>query len=142
METKIKCPHCYSKKMCFETKVEDYSSFLCFRCGFMSDTRLVPESEFLEQHLENTPYLVESLSHYDINRRIYWYPSVMNMGARGVVFPIRDKKTYKWKACKYIETDKDNYSKELDVENGMEVEKFDFLKTLDFMEIIINKNFG
>jgi hypothetical protein len=119
MEINIKCPHCYSKKMCFETTVEDYSSFLCFRCGFMSDTRLVPESEFLEKHLENTPYLVESLSHYDINR-----------------------KTYKWKACKYIETDKDNYSKELDVENGMEVNKFDFLKTLDFMEIIINKNFG
>ena len=142
MEKKITCPVCNAEKMCIEESQGDLISYMCFRCGYMSDTRLKPNTEFLEQHLENTPYLVESLSHYDINRKIYWYPSVMNMGVRGVVFPIRDKKTYKWKACKYIETDKDNYSKELDVENGMEDEKFDFLKTLDFMEIIINKNFG
>ena len=129
MERNIKCKHCYSKKMCFETVTDEYSSFLCFRCGYMSDTRLKPNTEFLEKHLENTPYLVESLSIYDHDRELYWYPSVMNLGKNGVIFPILEKDTYKWKACKFIKTEKDK-----------EFDKQDFLKTLKFLNIAIDIN--
>ena len=140
MERNIKCKHCYSKKMCFETVTDEYSSFLCFRCGYMSDTRLKPNTEFLEQHLENTPYLVESLGIYDNDRKLYWYPSVMNLGKNGVVFPILEKDTYKWKACKFIKTEKEEYTKELDVENGKEFDKQEFLETLKFLNIAIDIN--
>ena len=39
MERVIICPNCGSEHHCFEEMQEDYSSFMCFQCGFMSDSR-------------------------------------------------------------------------------------------------------
>ena len=39
MERVIDCPVCYNTDQCFEEVQEEYSSYLCFNCGFMSDSR-------------------------------------------------------------------------------------------------------
>jgi len=39
MEKVIDCPVCYDTDKCFEDVQEQYSSYLCFKCGFMSDSR-------------------------------------------------------------------------------------------------------
>ncbi|MBC8421985.1 MAG: hypothetical protein H8E03_01035 [Pelagibacteraceae bacterium] len=108
----------------------------------MSDSRLKPSTEYLEAYLDTTPYLVETLQVYDIDREIYWYPSVMNLGSKGIVFPIDDDSEYKWKACKFIDSNKDGYEKELDVENGKEFDKYDFVETLKFLNITVNIDNG
>jgi len=39
MERVIVCPQCFDADHCFEEVQEKYSSYLCFSCGFMSDSR-------------------------------------------------------------------------------------------------------
>ena len=78
VEKKITCSVCKAEKMCIEESQGDFSSYMCFRCGYMSDSRMVDESEFMEKHLKNTPQVIKDLKQYDIERSIYWYPSVVN----------------------------------------------------------------
>ena len=46
-EIKITCPHCLSDKHCFEERVdiENFSSFICFNCGFMSNSTYKRDSD-------------------------------------------------------------------------------------------------
>ena len=39
MERVIDCPVCFDTDNCFEDIQENYNSYLCFHCGFMSDSR-------------------------------------------------------------------------------------------------------
>ncbi len=44
MERVIDCPCGKDKDSCFEEVQENFSSFMCFACGFMSDTRFEKDS--------------------------------------------------------------------------------------------------
>ena len=39
MERVIDCPQCFDTDKCFEDVQEEFNSYLCFNCGFMSDSR-------------------------------------------------------------------------------------------------------
>ena len=45
MESVVDCPICSDVNRCFEETQEEYSSFMCFNCGFMSDTRFTEEND-------------------------------------------------------------------------------------------------
>ena len=84
MERVIDCPMCYDKDACFEDIQEKFSSYMCFNCGFMSN------SHYTEDNLdkvEKSSKLVDDLKFLDEGRGIYWYPSVLNMGPKGIIFP-------------------------------------------------------
>ena len=55
MEKIIDCPVCYDADQCFEEVQEKYSSFLCFHCGFMSDSRYQLGSLELVDNLKKSP---------------------------------------------------------------------------------------
>ena len=38
MERVIDCPVCFDTDHCFEEMQKEFSSFMCFRCGFNSNT--------------------------------------------------------------------------------------------------------
>ena len=38
MESVIDCPICYDKDTCFEDTQPDFKSYMCFNCGFMSNS--------------------------------------------------------------------------------------------------------
>ena len=61
MERVIDCPVCFDVDRCFEEIQEDYSSFLCFNCGFMSDSRYEVGSLQLTDNLKKSPKLVQDL---------------------------------------------------------------------------------
>ena len=52
MEKRIICPVCNAEKMCIEESQGDLISYMCFRCGYMSDGRMGEDSEFMEKHLK------------------------------------------------------------------------------------------
>jgi Zn ribbon nucleic-acid-binding protein len=87
MEKKIQCPHCNAKKQCFVEKQKTFDSYMCFRCGFMSDSRYTKDSlEIID--LENrSPKLIKELRFLDEERKLYWFPSILNMGAQGMIYP-------------------------------------------------------
>ena len=78
MEKVIQCPLCSDLDHCFEDQQNDYSSFMCFKCGYMSDTRFDEKHD--KKANENTAQLINDIKQWDNDREIYWYPSVVNMG--------------------------------------------------------------
>ena len=86
MERVITCPVCFDTDHCFEEIQENYSSYLCFRCGFMSDSRYVIDSLQLTENLKKSPKLVQESKFEDRDRNIVWFPSVINMGKLGMIF--------------------------------------------------------
>ena len=87
MERVIDCPCCNDADSCFEEVQEQFSSFICFKCGFMSDSRFKRDSLQTIENEKSTPKLVTDLKFEDEERDIIWYPSVINMGALGMIFP-------------------------------------------------------
>ena len=70
-----------------------------------------------------------------------WFPSVINMGELGMIFPEGTPKKYVWRYAKVVdipvaEREKfNNYSKRLDVENAMTFGQYEFMKACEEMGI-------
>jgi hypothetical protein len=147
MERVIDCPICYNTDQCFEEVQEKYSSYLCFHCGFMSDSRYEIGSIQLIENLKQSPKLVQDKAYNDKERNIVWFPSVINMGELGMIFPESSSNSeggYNWKYAKVIEIPEgervnyDNHDKRLDVENAITYSQYEFLKACEEMGITRN----
>ena len=141
MERVINCPVCYDTNQCFEEMQKEYSSYLCFHCGFMSDSRYEIDSLQLIENLKKSPKLVREAKFEDKARNIVWFPSVINMGELGMIFPEGTPKDYVWKYAKVVEIPEDerknydNYDRRLDVENAKTFGKYEFMKACEQMGI-------
>ena len=141
MEHKITCPVCGDTQRCFEEQQEHFSSFMCFNCGFMSDTRYKQGSLELVHNKKLRAALIQDLQFEDTGRGIVWFPCVINMGTKGIIFPEGVKEEYVWKYAKVVEIPEDerekydNYDRRLDVENAETYEKFEFLEACKSMGI-------
>jgi hypothetical protein len=143
MERVIDCPVCYDRDRCFEDVHEEFSSYLCFNCGFMSDSRYEIGGLKLMDNLQSSPKLVRDLQFEDKGRNIIWFLSVINMGEMGIIFPdVPDNieasfddrtQNYIWKYAKVVDIPEeerekfDNYDRRLDVENAKVFEKYQFM---------------
>ena len=147
METKITCPVCKSKN-CFESIDNNITSYLCLRCGYTSNSLLKESSESLEKILETTPQLAKDLQIFDSTRELYWIPTVINMGERGIIYPEGTTDNWKWKYAKVVDVPKESqkdypipgkddeyYKTMLDVENAEEFENTEFLEACKAMGI-------
>ena len=141
MERVIICPVCLDADHCFEDIQETFSSYLCFKCGFMSDSRYEIGSLKLIDNLKNSPKLVRESKFEDKDRNIVWFPSVINMGKLGIIFPEGASKNYIWKYAKLVDIPEeeqskyDNYSQRLDVENAQTFGQNEFMKACKAMGI-------
>ena len=100
MERVITCPVCFDGDKCFEEVQETYSSYLCFNCGYMSDSRYKVNDFNLIEKLKNSPKLVQDTKFEDKERGIVWFLSVINMGELGMIFPEGKPKNYVLEICK------------------------------------------
>tara|TARA_R110000824_G_scaffold29941_2_gene99066 strand:- start:496 stop:954 length:459 start_codon:yes stop_codon:yes gene_type:complete len=145
MESVIDCPICYDPDTCFEDTQEKFKSYMCFNCGFMSNSMYTEDN--LDK-LENTSQLVNELKFFDENRKIYWYPSVVNMGPKGIIYPEGSEENWVWKYAKVVTVSEDEtesypildkegefYTEKLDVENAETFGQYDFLKACKKMGI-------
>ena len=146
MEKVIDCPVCYDVDKCFEDTQKEFISYLCFNCGFMSDSRYETGSLNLIENLKKSPKLVQDKAYNDKERNIVWFPSVINMGELGIIFPEGTAKKYVWKYAKVVKIPKeeaanyDNYDRRLDVENAQTFGQYEFFKACKEMGITRNMN--
>ena len=87
MEKKITCPICFSDEQCFEEQQKDWSSYMCFNCGFTSNSMYKPDSEELKKASKGATQLMMDISFYDTDREVTWFPSIVNMGELGIIYP-------------------------------------------------------
>jgi len=145
--TQIECPHC--GKDCFEEDYKDITSWLCFRCGYTSNSTLEVGSKVVEEAENSTAQIVKDLKFEDKERKINWYPAVINIPLNGVIFPEGTVDDWKWAYAPIIEISeedqkkypvpgKDNeyYQTRLAVENSEYYPKEDFLGAAKRLGII------
>ena len=141
MERVITCPVCFDTNHCFEEVQEDFSSYLCFKCGFMGDSRYKIGSTMLEENLKKSTKLVRESSFEDKERNITWFPSVVNMGKLGIIYPEGDTSNYVWRYARVVDIPEEerhlyeNHTQRLDVDNAETFGQYEFIKACEQMGI-------
>ena len=147
MEIRTTCPYCKNlSNKCFveqtEVEGEPFSSFMCFKCGMTSNSYLAFDSDKLEEYTKNNSKLMNDLKVFDKERSLVWFPSVINMGEKGIIYPEGTISNWHWYYAKVVEIPEedrekyDGHEKRLDVENAERFGQFDFIKACEAMGII------
>ena len=149
MERVIDCPICYDTDACFEDIQEKFKSYMCFNCGFMSSSYYKKDTV---KEAEGMVKLVDELKTFDEERQIWWYPSVLNMGPKGIIFPEVNLSNWVWRYAKVVEVPKEEqeqypipgkdgefYTEKLDVENAKSYGQYEFLQACKDMGITVDQ---
>ena len=147
-ELKITCPNCFNEEKCFEDVQEQdgksFSSYMCFNCGYTSNTSYTENSETFTKLLESSTQLVRDIVFFDYDRKISWIPTTLNMGKFGIIYPEGTKTNWNWKLAEVrklsLEEQKDpqygGHEYTLDLENAKEYGQYEFLDACKEMGII------
>ena len=151
MERVIDCPICFDQSRCFEDTQETFKSYMCFNCGHMSHSNYTSDNM---NEIKHTSQLIKDLAVEDTERNLMWYPSVVNMGKLGIIFPDGTPQDWVWKMARVVEVDEDEkekypipgkdgeyYTERLDVEHAVEFDRFEFLAACKTMGIVKDGQF-
>ena len=143
-EVKITCPNCFDNSQCFEETAMDFKSYMCFNCGFTSNSAYVKDSQALKKAEESSTELMRDVSIFDYDRKIHWFPSILNMGKLGMIYPEGTKDNWVWKFAEVRklspEEQKDpvyegnEYT--LDMDNAKQYGQYEFMNACVEMGII------
>ena len=134
------CSRCGSDA-CYENNLgADYKVYICYGCGFTTNTLMTEDSEFLEEQLEVLPELYKDLVFIDKNL-LYWVPSTINIENKGMIF-IQGKSAedWNWVACpakELTEEEKTNFPDDttykMDMKNASYFKERDFIEAMDYI---------
>ena len=147
MEEKTNCPLCKDlHSNCFVEKTEvegkPFESYICFSCGMTSNSYLAFDSEKLEEYTKSHSQLMNDLKIFDKERDIVWFPSVINMGEKGIIYPEGTVNNWHWYYATVVQIPKedrekyDGHERRLDVENAKKFGQFEFTEACKSMGII------
>ena len=140
------CTRCGSDA-CYEHGAgTEYSVYMCYGCGFTTNTLMKADNEFLEEQIEVLPELYKDLIYVDGEGK-HWMPSTINIHDKGMVF-VNGKtiENWKWAAVKVIElseeekegvskTHKDSTHK-IDMGTLKEFDERDFMEALSYIGLL------
>ena len=112
MDNLIECPCCKSKA-CSQTPTEEgVNVYLCWTCGMTTNDKMLDGSDFEEENYEHTAELIKDLK--QVHGDLAWYPKVINLHEKGMVFPEWNKRVQDWywaavKAIPVTEEEKEKY---------------------------------
>ena len=143
-EVKITCPNCFSDKHCFEETAMDFKSYMCFNCGFTSNSAYSNDSDALKKMQETSSELMKEISMYDYDRKIHWFPTILNMGKFGMLFPEGTKSNWNWKLAEVRKLSPEEqknpmyegHEHTLDIENATTFGQHEFLEACKKMGIV------
>jgi hypothetical protein len=143
-EVKITCPNCFSDKHCFEETAMDFKSYMCFNCGFTSNSAYNNDSDALKKMEETSSELMREISMFDYDRKIHWFPTILNMGKFGMLFPEGTKSNWNWKLAEVRKLSPEEqknpmyegHEHTLDIENATTFGQHEFLEACKKMGIV------
>jgi len=146
---KVKSPIDGSEKCFYEVDAAGNESYLCMSTGFTTNSVFKKDSEELKTALGRSPKLISDLQFHDEERNLIWFPVVLNMGKRGMIYPQGSKDNWSWKYASIIDISKEEqkdypipgkdgkfYETKLDVDNALTYENTQFIQACDDMGIL------
>ena len=111
MDNLITCPCCGSDA-CSKTTNNGIDIYLCWTCGMNTSSQIIDGSDFEKENFELTAELIKDLK--QVHNNLAWYPKVINLYEKGMVFPEWNKRARDWywaavKAISVNEEEKEKY---------------------------------
>ena len=132
------CPRCTSDA-CYHINNEGHNVWFCYGCGFMSDSTKKIDSEELKMFEETLPEIYKALGYNDVESGCRFYPSVINIPNKGMVF-IDGSSTRNWKwaavvASEISDKERNKFPKgqthKMDMTTIQHFDEKDFMDALD-----------
>ena len=112
---------CYESE--FTTADGPVKTWLCMTSGYTSNTTMTLDSEALKQTLELTADLIKDLRQDHVppggGEKLAWFPTVITMPEKGMIFPepIKGTDNWGWTVVKAIDIPKEEQDKYPDPRN-------------------------
>jgi hypothetical protein len=122
------CSRCGSDA-CYTTEVNDkIKNYSCFGCGFITNTLMTRDSEFLNEQMESLPDLYKELMGEDENGLV-WMPNTVNVPSQGMVFADgTNGSNWKWGAVL-----PDESGEKMDMSTIKHFSERDYIEALDYI---------
>ena len=146
---KVKSPIDGTEKCFYEVDDNGNESYLCMSTGFTTNSVFTKDSEQVTNALAKSPKLIAELQFYDKERNLVWFPVVLNMGKRGMIYPQGSVNEWVWKYASIIEISKEDqkdypipgkdgefYETKLDVEAAVTYKSTEFIQACEDMGIL------
>jgi hypothetical protein len=146
MDNLTKCPCCGSDACSISPLAPAIDAHLCWTCGFNTHTGMIDGSEFEKTTYESTAEIIKDLK--QVHEGLAWYPKVINLQEKGMVFPEWNKRLQDWywaavNAVPVTEEEKEKYPDpanpgefykfRMDMKN---IKRFNKLEFMDAAELI------
>jgi hypothetical protein len=143
MDELIACPRCGSNA-CYRQEVNDkITNYLCYGCGFISNSLMKDGEIFWEEQFNALPELHKDLVFKDKNDQ-YWIPNTINHHDKGMVFANGSSvDNWHWAAVKALKVP-DNEKQKFPIpgklgeyyEYRMDMENVEKFKERDYMDAL------
>lgn len=125
------------------------TNYMCYSCGFITNTLMTSGSEFLQAQSEILPELYKDLFYTDAKGKV-WMPSTINVPDKGMVFANgTNTQNWKWAAVKAVPIKEEEkhkypipgksgqfYKNRMDMSTMKEFDERDFMEALSYINIL------
>lgn len=145
MDNLTTCERCGSDACYVQEVNSEVKLYQCYGCGFIANSVMTRDSDFLEQQLQVLPELYKELMGEDENGLI-WLPSVVNIPDKGMVFADgASGVSWAWAAVKAVPMPEDEKAKfkskgkeydwKMDMSTLQHFEERDYMEALSYIGV-------
>jgi len=152
MDNLIICSRCGSDACYVQEVNESIKNYMCYGCGFQTNSLMKKDEPFFEEQMETLPNLYKELMGEDDKEKI-WMPSTVNLPEKGMVFANGPNASdWKWGAVKAVlveDKDKEKYpipgkkgeyyKFRMDMNTLKSFEEGDYIEALDYIGVFENE---
>jgi len=140
------CPRCGSDACYVQEVNHEIKNYMCYGCGFITNSLMKKGEEFFESQIETLPELYKELMGEDENTELIWMPNTINLPNKGMVFADgKNGSNWAWAAVKAIPMPKEeqekfkakgkNFKFKMDMENIKHYPESDFMEALEYIGV-------
>jgi hypothetical protein len=112
MDNLIICDRCGSDACMVDEVNQDIKTYMCFGCGFQSNSLMKEGEEFYKTQLQSLPELYKDLITEDKFGK-KWMPSLINVTEKGMIFANgASSNDWKWSAVRSISVTEEEVAKD------------------------------
>ena len=140
------CDRCGSDACYVQEVNHEIKNYMCYGCGFITNSLMKKGEEFFETQMETLPELYKELMGEDEDTGLIWMPNTINLPNKGMVFADgKNGSNWAWAAVKAIPMPKEeqekfkakgkNFKFKMDMENIKHYPEGDFMEALEYIGV-------
>ena len=140
------CNRCGSDACYVQEVNHEIKNYMCYGCGFITNSLMKKGEEFFETQMETLPELYKELMGEDEDTGLIWMPNTINLPNKGMVFADgKNGSNWAWAAVKAIPMPEEeqekfkekgkNFKFKMDMENIKHYPEGDFMEALEYIGV-------